>query len=161
MTMRRKNALRSVLVAAFAAATLAGCEGPSGAVDSGISYDPNSPGGQIVQTLATGARTYVSGGPASVRLVNRTGRSVGYNLCRSRLERRDDGNVWRTMTESLAEACTAELRTLAPGQSIVYTFRIAPQARPGQYRVSTDLHDLAAKLRFIGVSNLFDVEGSD
>lgn len=141
----------------------AGCEGQGGApVDSGISYDPNSPGGRIVQLLATDASTYEKGAPISVRLANRTGRSVGYNLCRSRLERRDDDGVWRLMMDGLADACTAELRMLRPAQSITYTFRSSPSARPGQhYRISTDLQDLTARLRFIGVSNTFSLSGTD
>ena len=140
----------------------AGCESGGGQVESGITYDPNSAGGRIVELLATNAKTYEIGAPISVRLTNRTGRGVGYNLCRSRLERLDDDGVWRLMVDGLADACTAELRTLAPGQSVTYTFRSAPSARPGQqYRVSTDLQDLKASLRFIGVSNTFALSGTD
>ena len=151
----RRTRLR-VLLALVGAAAISGCQQPgAGGPDSGIAYDPNSPGGPIVSMLATNAAAYARGAPISVRLTNRTGQSVGYNLCRARLERRGDDDVWRPMTESLSEPCTAELRTLRPGQSVTYTFRSAPRARPGQYRISTDLQDLSARLRFIGVSNTF------
>ena len=152
---------RVLLLVMVAAA--AGCEGQGGApVDSGISYDPNSPGGQIVQLLTTDASTYDQGASITVRLANRTGRSLGYNLCRSRLERENDDGAWQLMMDGLADACTAELRTLRPGQSFAYTFRSAPSARPGQhYRISTDLQDLPARLRFIGVSNTCSLTGPD
>lgn len=140
----------------------AGCESGGGQVESGITYDPNSAGGRVVELLSTNAKAYEIGAPISVRLTNRTGRGVGYNLCRSRLERLDDDGVWRLMVDGLADACTAELRTLGPGQTVTYTFRSAPNARPGQqYRVSTDLQDLKASLRFIGVSNTFALSGTN
>lgn len=140
-------------------AALSGCQqqGSTGPVDSGIAYDPNSPGGPVMQLITTSAESYASGAAMSIRLTNRSGRSIGHNLCRARLERRGDDDVWRTMMESLAEACTAELRTLRPGQSITYSFRTAPSARPGQYRISADLQDLTSRLRFIGVSNTFSL----
>ena len=152
----------SRLMLLLAVLLVAGCESGGGQVESGVSYDPNSAGGRVVQLLATSAPTYEVGAPINVRLTNRTGRGIGYNLCRSRLERLDDDGVWRLMMDGLADACTAELRTLGPGQSVTFTFRSAPSARPGQqYRVSTDLQDQKANLRFIGVSNTFSLSGTD
>jgi hypothetical protein len=158
--MHSSRALLS-LIALMAAAGCQQSGSSAGGAAPDIAYDPNSPGGRIVESLlVTDAASYVSGGPAAVRITNRTGRSVGYNLCRSRLERRGDDDVWRQTMGSLAEACTAELRTLRPGQSATYSFRIATTSRPGQYRISTDLEDLQARLRFIAVSNTFSLAGA-
>lgn len=154
--VKRRIDLR-VLLAVIAIMSVSACQQGGPPTDSGIAYDPNSPGGPVVRLLATDAASYARGAPVSVRLTNSTGRSVGHNLCRARLERRDDDDVWRPMMDSLAEACTTELRTLRPGQSVIYSFRTAPSARPGQYRISADLEDLTARLRFIGVSNTFSL----
>lgn len=105
-------------------------------------------------TIQTNAPTYASGAPVSIRLTNRTGRTVGYNLCRARLERLFE-NEWEGAQASLAEVCTAELRGLRPGQSASFVFTPDYTLREGQYRVRTDLHDPMGGPPVEALSNAF------
>jgi len=107
--------------------------------------------------MQTDAASYEGSAPVTVRLTNRTGRRVGYNLCRSRLERLNDEGDWRETHSTLAEVCTAELRGLAPGQSATYSFRTDPRSRRGQYRIRTALDDPQQRGRLDVVSNPFTV----
>lgn len=146
---------RAVLAAALVLA-LAGCETP---MSSGVGTAPGRPDGTLEVLRVDGAE-HARGGPLSFRLVNTTRSPLGYNLCRSTLERQDDDHLWRAMVE-VAEACTAEIRTLPPGAAADFSFRISPRARPGIYRIATDVHDARANVRLRAVSNTFRVIDTD
>jgi hypothetical protein len=92
------------------------------------------------EMIWTDADAYDGGTRAAMRLTNRTGRTVTYNLCRSQLQRHVD-NEWRAEKPSLAEVCTAELRTLRPGQAVTFQFAMPGGVRNGTYRIRTELHD--------------------
>lgn len=151
--------MRAVLsVAAIVAITACNQTGGAGydAYDHRGYRDDRRAGVNIADTLmTTDAPEYASGGVVTVRLANRFGRLLGYNLCRARLERLDGDGEWRPARTTLAEVCTAEIRTLRPGQSVTYSFKAEPRSRPGEYRISAELEDLQARTRFTAVSSTF------
>lgn len=108
--------------------------------------------------IATDAAEYNASTLISLRLTNRTGRTVGYNLCRARLERQT-GDGWQEIRASLGDACTMELRGLRPGQSATFTFRTATQTPPGMYRVRTELHEQQGGATIEAVSTIFRIFG--
>lgn len=107
--------------------------------------------------MTTDAREYANGSVVTVRFTNRSGRALGYNLCRARLERLDGEGEWRPALTTLGEVCTAEIRTLRPGQAVTYSFRAEPKGprAAGDFRISADLEDLQARTSFVAVSNTF------
>lgn len=119
----------------------AGCQ-QTGGYDHGSDHG-RAPYPHAMQMISTGARAYRVGTPVSIRLTNTTDRAVGYNLCRAKLERSHDGD-WQEIMPSLGEICTAELRSLRPGQSATFVFRTPPRARGGDYRVRAFLTDQRA-----------------
>ena len=134
---------------------LAGCEQPAPYGPQVVSPTGRAPA--INQLMSTNAEYYRVGAPVSIRLTNTTGRVVSYNLCRSSLElEANDG--WRRIQQTLAPACTAELRTLAPGQSTTYGFRTSPQLKRGLYRIHTVLHDAYGNAPYEAVSNTFNLQ---
>ena len=148
------RAMRAI-VSLLAVIAMSGCEyggGTAGPLRQG--FEPPT-------LIATERPTYSAGRDVSFRLTNRTGTAVGYNLCRSRLERLDGDGGWRPIMASLGEVCTAELRTLRPGQSVTYAFKTEPKFRPGDYRIATDLEDLQGRTRFTAVSNVFPLTRDD
>ena len=128
----------------------------SGCHQAGVS-GPLGPDSEPPSLMTTDRATYSGGSQVAFRLTNRTGAAFGYNLCNSRLERRDGEGDWRAVMGSLAEMCTAELRTLLPGQSVTYAFKTQPKFRPGSYRIVADLHDPRRNSRFAAVSNTFTI----
>lgn len=136
---------------------LGGCEHPGG-YDYPGGYDRSGArrAPSANEMIWTDADTYSSGtSPISMRLTNRTGRTLGYNLCRSQLQRTAD-NEWRTERSSLAEVCTAELRGLRPGQSATFVFRPG-NVRNGTYRIRTELNDPQGGPPVEAVSNPFSL----
>jgi hypothetical protein len=130
---------------------LAGCE------TGGHHREPYTGGAaypHAMQMISTGGRTYRVGAPVSIRLTNTTDRAVGYNLCRAKLERSHDGD-WQEIMPSLGEVCTAELRSLRPGQSATFVFRTPAGARGGDYRVRAFLEDQRAPRSIEAISNMF------
>lgn len=145
----------AVLAAVIA---MSGCSQPG---TSGYGYEGASNVPIVEKLITTDAEEYRTGGLVTVRLTNRLGRSIGYNLCRSRVERLDvESGEWGAAVRSLAEMCTAEIRTLGPGQAVTYSFKLTVKPQPGRFRVSTDLDDLQARSRLIAVSNIFRLAGS-
>ena len=61
---------------------------------------------------------------------------AGYNLCTSRLQRRD-GSTW--MRVETDEVCTMELRTLQPGSTATFEKRLPAGIAPGEYRYVTNV----------------------
>ncbi len=156
--MTRPLRIRTLLLRAvpslIAIVALCGCEtGTTGG------YDPALQDRAGHTLIVTDATEYQSGATVRMRLTNKTGRRVTYNLCRSRLERGSDDN-WHPVQSSLREACTAELRTLSPGQSVTYAFT-PPALRRGVYRIATDLDDPQGRARIVATSNAFTFAGSD
>ena len=151
-TATLKSFLRTLVsVAALLAATACEHTGSQGDYPQGQSTD-------LPVMMQTDTTSYESSAPVTVRLTNRTGRRVEYNLCRSRLERlNDEGGDWRETNSTLAEMCTAELRALAPGQSATYSFRTSASSRRGQYRIRTTFDDPQQRGRLDVVSNPFTV----
>jgi hypothetical protein len=147
----------TIIVATIA---MAGCNQP-GTPGSGYQRGAQVP---VVETLlSTDAPEYAIGKPITVRFTNRLGRALGYNLCRARLER-SESDVWQPIMASLAQMCTAEIRTLRPGQGVTYTFLPEGSSiRRGDYRIAADLEDLQARTRLLAVSNTFRIarESSD
>jgi hypothetical protein len=105
--------------------------------------------------IDTEAGSYPLSARISLRLVNRTGRTVRYNLCRSSLERLSSEGDWRMARETLADTCTAELRTLAPGQTAQFAFDADTRRPPGEYRIRTTLEGLGDGSRLDVASNRF------
>ncbi len=139
------------LLSVIALLAVSGCHHASIAASGGGS------GSAVEHLLSTDSPRYVAGSTITLQLVNRTGRPIGYNLCRSRLERSDSEGDWRPALSSLGEVCTAELRTLRRGQSASFPFRTEPRLRRGNYRIATDLEDLPSGSRFVAVSNTFAI----
>ena len=115
-----------------------------------------TPGTQT-PVLETTETNYSDRAVITVRLINPTSRALGYNLCRSKLERIVDGN-WEVMQDMLAEFCTAELRTLPPGRAVAFSFRPKEGMR-GRMRIRTELYD-RYNPRVEAVSNLFEMRVS-
>lgn len=105
--------------------------------------------------IDTDGASYPIGGRVTVRLVNRTGRTVRYNLCRSPLERLSSEGDWRQAREMLTDTCTADLRTLGPGQIAQFAFNADQVRQPGEYRVRTSLEGVGDGARVDVVSNRF------
>ncbi|MEW5928476.1 MAG: hypothetical protein AB1941_13490 [Gemmatimonadota bacterium] len=78
---------------------------------------------------------YALGDTVAARLVNESGVAVGYNLCLASLERRE-GAGWLVVDELLI-VCTADLRTLEPGESVPYRRALSAGLEAGVYRLRT------------------------
>jgi len=105
------------------------------------------------EMIWTDADAYEAGSGMALRLTNRTGRTLSYNLCHSQIQRHVD-NDWQTAKTDLAEACTMELRGLPPGRSANFSFRMPP-LREGSYRIRTELRDPRGGPPVEAVSNTF------
>jgi len=148
--------MRASLVAIVAAVTMAGCEQPGPQIGGG----PSGPKSiEEVEMLRTDRPSYDRGGPVTVRFTNRLNLTVTHSLCRSRLERRNNEGDWVGARSSLSDMCTAEERTLRPGQSVTYSFRMEGQS--GTYRVLTDLGQMGGISRVVAISNLFTLTRQD
>jgi hypothetical protein len=126
------------LLAAFCVVvSLGGCEQPmpsSGPAGSGQFGETGEP-----VMIETDAASYTLGARVTLRLVNRTGRLVRSDICRSKLETLGDDNLWRSVRESLGEDCKSGPLTLAPGQAVVSTFTAGPHLPAGRYRIRATL----------------------
>jgi hypothetical protein len=155
MTRRTTHLLTSVLVGV----SLAGCEQP-------MPRNVPSTVPQIGQTaepvmVETGASSYALGARISMRLVNRTGRPVRFDVCTSTLETINDDNVWRAVGKSLGEDCNSPSITLAPGQAIAHTFTAGPYLPAGLYRIRATLLGLDNASRYEVRSNNFMLTSRD
>ena len=135
----------SVAAACFAIMGTAGCEVPGeygyGSYGHNPGYTSQSSAGVAGATadnplFSTNEKEYRSGGFVNVSLNNTTRGVMNYNLCRSTIERFDGG--WRPV-HPVSQSCTAEVRSLYPGQSTTYTFQFPPLLDDGQYRVRTNV----------------------
>ena len=155
MTRRTTHLLTTILVSA----SLGGCEqplpssGPAGGAQFGETAEP--------VMIDTDAASYALGARVSIRVVNRTGRPVRFNMCTSKLETLGDDNVWRVVRESLGEDCNARVVTLAPGQAVVNTFTAGPVLPAGRYRIRAALTDLDGVPRLDVRSGMFTLISRD
>lgn len=97
----------------------------------------NGAGGSASAVVLSVDRTqYRSGDTMVLTLRNGQAHAVGYNLCGAGVERRVGGE-WREAEPGLAEVCTMELRTLAPGASATYRHTVPSGLEAGEYRVQS------------------------
>lgn len=118
--------------------------GPSGSADDGsggarLTVEPEvaQPGDSVVLLLR-----------------NASGEAIGYNLCTSRLERRDDSDWLRLPPDRV---CTMELRTLPPGEVARYPLELPSDLAPGSYRYLAMIAKLEARSRDTVVTERFEV----
>lgn len=96
------------------------------------------PSGESVEGLRLSVRPdrVLAGDSVVLTLSNRSGETIGYNLCTSALERSTEGG-WRDVPSE--RVCTMELRTLPPGDDARYTIGIEPDRTAGAYRFRADV----------------------
>ena len=148
--------MRASFVAIVGLVTMSGCEQPGPVLGGG----PSGPKSiEEVEMLRTDRANYERAGPITLRFTNRLNVAFGYNLCLSRLERRNGDGDWVGARSSLTDGCIAEQRTLRPGQSVTYSFKIEGQA--GTFRVANDLGQMGGISRVVAISNPFTVTRQD
>ena len=76
---------------------------------------------------------YRPGDNLTLRIVNRTSLTLGYNACTRALEVNRDG-TWATISDS-TRMCTMELALISPGASQSATTSLQSPLSPGEYRV--------------------------
>lgn len=134
--------IRAGLALVFAALLWA-C-GPSGSEEDS--------GGDV--GLAVEPEVAQPGDSAVLLLRNGSGEAIGYNLCTSRLERRDEGDWVRLPPDRV---CTMELRTLPPGEVARYPLELPADLAPGSYRYLAMIARLEARSRDTVVTERFEV----
>jgi hypothetical protein len=164
--MRKESTPLPVVAIALASClALAGCETAAPGSYGGYPANTYPPDHVISGTegtmLRTDATAYPGGAVVRMRLTNRTGRVAQYNLCRSRIEAVTSDGDWRVVAPALADACTMELRTLAPGASVAYQLKHEVLQRRGNYRIRTRLEDTAGRTYVDAVSNTFQIRRDD
>jgi hypothetical protein len=95
-----------------------------------------------------------AGGDIELTLTNRSEHELGYNLCTSAIERQPPGG---TQPIPLAEACTMELRLLAPGAAATFRHTLPAAVVPGTYRAHTGVEWPLGESRVGVVSSPFVV----
>lgn len=86
--------------------------------------------------------SYQAENSVTLRLVNETRAAVGYNLCNSELQVRDEGQ-WSTL--EVARTCTLVLKMLEPGQRATYEYPLPEHAGDSLlYRLQTTVQVPAA-----------------
>jgi hypothetical protein len=95
---------------------------------------PGNGAGASALVLSVDRGQYRAGDAMVLTLRNGLPHGVGYNLCGAGLERRVGGE-WREVQQRLAEVCTMELRTLAPGASDTFRHTVPAGLSAGEYRV--------------------------
>ncbi len=94
--------------------------------------------------FATDSDRYAAGEQVAIRLTNNTETSLGYNICFAflKLEAYVDGE-WSTINAGLGPdditACTAELRSLRPGESAESVAHLPIDLSSGTYRLTHDV----------------------
>ena len=96
------------------------------------------------------------GGIVQLSLRNNSSAPLGFNLCFSSLERRDDSQ-WTPVPPTSSDICQAYMQTLHPGDLATGTLELELSVTPGQYRVHTHVETPDAVRRLV-VSNTFEVQ---
>ncbi|HYC46147.1 MAG TPA: hypothetical protein VED01_11780 [Burkholderiales bacterium] len=148
-------------VALASCLVVAACEHMPGDQYGGSTVAAYGVGSNELPLMRTDAQSYERGASVHVQLVNRTGRPLLYNLCRSSLERVGSDGGWHAVTPMLSEFCTAELRSLTPGYAVDYAFKLDRVKDHGEYRIRTQLHDPRMRTNVEAVSNRFQVRRDD
>lgn len=99
--------------------------------------------------------SYRTGDTATVTLRNNLDEPLGYNLCFSSRELRTGGS-WRRIAP--LRACTAELRSLAPGAQAVLKEPVTGEWEPGEYRMVTTVERMRSGVRGEVVTPPFTVQ---
>ena len=107
------------------------------------------PGGEV--TLSAVPARVGNGGTVTLRLINGSNQTVGYNLCTSALETASGAAV---QTDRI---CTMELRTLQPGRSANYSYELPGSLPDGRYRFSTGAERMPTGGRTVVRSNTIEV----
>ena len=108
-----------------------------------------------VTTTTPGVRLHAEAvSPSAVRLTldNGTQAQIGYNLCASRLQRRD-GAEWTPVQTD--EVCTMELRTLNPGADATFEKQLPASLPAGEYRYVTNVESPLGSSQTAVASNTF------
>lgn len=123
---------------------LLGACGPSGSAegrggDLGLAVEPEvaQPGDSVVLLLRNGS-----------------GEPIGYNLCTSRLERREESEWVRLPPDRV---CTRELRTLPHGEVARYPLALAADLDAGSYRYLAMIARLESRSRDTVATERFEV----
>jgi len=115
---------RARFLTLLAAALLPACTAiPSGPGATDLLYEAD-------QSTYTADESIVS------RLVNASGRDVGYNLCAASLEKRIGGG-WVRVQRNPEQPCVLPLYTLHPGETATYQEPASRVPGPGTYRLNT------------------------
>jgi hypothetical protein len=107
------------------------------ACTAGQSGSGGGAGGLANVDLSVGREQYDPGDAILLTLANHSPNQVGYNLCSAALERRVGGGEWHEAPQRLIDACTMELRTLVPNETVTYRHSLPSALPAGQYRVRT------------------------
>lgn len=94
---------------------------------------------------------YEPGDSVTLTLENGSDHGIGYNLCTSTLQRRQE-DTW-TAVDGQREVCTMELRILPPGERATYETNIPSKLRDGsplpagRYRYVTNIENMDSNTR--------------
>jgi hypothetical protein len=136
----------------------AGVGGGAGDGRAGPAAGPDAAARDLV--LTTDRATYAAGEDGELRLGNDLEMEIGYNLCFSSLERREelDGDeAWVEAREQVDDPCPAILQILHPGGIDTYPFHLPEELTPGEYRFVTPLEDMMTGFRHHFESETFTV----
>ncbi len=121
----QSNRRAAILAITTFALTLSGCGGLLGRGGSSSDYQ-----------ITTNKRDYARGNTGEATIRNASDKTLEYNLCQRRLERKV-GNSWVVAFEwpAAGGACTTETRSLGKGASVNTFFEIPTGMPAGTYRV--------------------------
>lgn len=123
LTRSLRLSARLLIVVLFVMPVASGC--------STFGSDGNAEELQLTRDRAT----YQAGESVTLRLVNETRAPVGYNLCGSQLQVRDEGE-WIPL--EVARGCITVLQTLEPGERTTYAYPLPERLNaPRRYRLRT------------------------
>jgi len=110
-------------------------------------------GGDIELTAAATA----AGDSIELTLSNRSGESIGYNLCTAGLQQQTMDGTWEAVPTD--RVCTMELRTLQSGSTTTYRTTLPPGTTAGDYRFLANVELMESGQRRSVTSNIVRVTG--
>ena len=121
-----------------------------------LACDDVSFGGPDDIVLRTDRAQYAAGDTAILRLVNRSGESIGYNLCLHLVQHEtDDG--WVDTLYANGDGCTLQMYLLRHGDSDTYPAALDREAPAGSYRFRARVY-LGGNDEFSVYSSRFEIE---